>query len=167
MTSEYFAACAASSGVHRWVFSINSYRQRAPARETIGAMVSELGLPLVAFSVLCAFLSNLFFRERLASDSVERMLELYHLARPGRAGGKDEAPRRFPKPAVRRRLRRALSELMVMNPEFRRDTTRLFLTMFGRSRRIDKVLEEDPLELFEKDENSLGASLRLVSVLAG
>ena len=162
MTSEYFAACAASSGVHRWVFSINSYRQRAPARETIGRMTNELGLPLVTFSVLCAFLSNLFFRERLARDAVDRMLELWASSDVrGRA-----ALRRMPKPAVRRRLRRALSELMPMNPEFRRDTTRLFLTMFGRSRRIEKELEADPLELLEKDEKALAASLRLVSVLA-
>jgi hypothetical protein len=159
MTAEYFAACAASSGVHRWVFSINSYRQRAPARETIGAMVNELGLPLVAFTVLCAFLSNLFFRERLARDSVERMLELW-------ARGRRAPSRGIPKPTLRRRLRRALSELMVMNPEFRRDTTRLFLTMFGRSRRIEKVLEGDPLELLEKDEKALDASRRLVTVLA-
>lgn len=158
MTSEYFAACAASSGVHRWVFAINSYRQRAPARETIGQMTSELGFPLVTFTVLCAFLSNLFFRERLARDSVERMLELWS------AGGKSTSAR-MPKPAARRRLRRALSELMPMNPEFRRDTTRLFLTMFGRSRRVEKELDADPLDLLEKDEKALRATRRLVSVL--
>ncbi len=168
MTSEYFAACAASSGVHRWVFSINSYRQRAPARETIGWMMNELGLPLVAFTVLCAFLSNLFFRERLPRDSVERMLELWARAgvRPRGAKAGRVTSRLVVKPGVRRRLQRALSELMVMNPEFRRDTTRLFLTMFGRSRRIEKELEADPLELLEKDEKALGASFRLVSVLA-
>jgi hypothetical protein len=166
MTVEYFAACAASSGVHRWVFSINSYRQRAPARETIGAMVSELGLPLVAFTVLCAFLSNLFFRERLARDAVDRMLELCRVGRRPGLNGRG-VPTQIPKLAVRQRLRRALSELMVMNPEFRRDTTRLFLTMFGRSRRLEKELEADPLELLEKDERALAASRRLVSVLTG
>lgn len=168
MTSEYFAACAASSGVHRWVFSINSYRQRAPSRETIGWMTSELGLPLVTFTVLCAFLSNLFFRERLAQRSVDHMFELWTAARVDRRGpsGRRAVSRSMPKPAVRRRLRRALSELMLMNPEFRRDTTRLFLTMFGRSRRIEKELDADPLELLEKDEKALGASLRLVSLLA-
>jgi hypothetical protein len=168
MTSEYFAACAASSGVHRWVFSINSYRQRAPARETIGEMTNELGLPLVTFTVLCAFLSNLFFRERLPRDCVEHMLELFHVGRrsAGPTGRNEQAARKFPKPALRQRLRRALSELMVMNPEFRRDTTRLFLTMFGRSRRIEKELAADPLELLENDERALRATLRLVSVLA-
>ena len=79
MTAEYFAACAASSGVHRWVFSINSYRQRAPARETIGVIVRECGFDVVVFSVLCAFRSNLCFRERLASRSVDQMLELWAL----------------------------------------------------------------------------------------
>ena len=118
-----------------------------------------LGLPLVAFTVLCAFLSNLFFRERLSRDGVDRMLELW-------AAGRQASPRRLPKPAVRRRLRTALTELMPMNPEFRPDTTRLFLTMFGRSRRIEKELEADPLELLEKDEKALSASRRLVSLLA-
>jgi hypothetical protein len=157
MTSEYFAACAASAGVHRWVFAINSYRQRVPARETIGALVPELGLEALVFSVLCAFLSNLFFEERLARDDVERMLELWA------GGGTRRAP---PKPAVRQRLRRALSELMVMNPEFRRDTTRLFLTMFGRSRRVEDVLSADPLELLGRNGRALEASRRLARLLA-
>jgi hypothetical protein len=159
MTSEYFAACCASSGVHRWVFSINSYRQRVPAKETIGAAVRELGLEPVVFLVLLAFLSNLFFEERLGSESVERMLVLAGSGR-GRGGLVRAAP------TLRRRLRRALSEVMLMNPEFRRDTTRLFLTMFGRSRRVDKVLDVDPLELLENDEGALVASRRLARLLA-
>jgi hypothetical protein len=158
MTAEYFASCAASAGVHRWVFSINSYRQRTPARETIGAMVRELGLELVAFTVLCAFLSNLFFRERLALTSVDRMLELWAANGSGRAAA--------PKPALRKRLRRALGELMPMNPEFRRDTTRLFLTMFGRPRRVERLFEADPLELIARNESALAASRRLVRLLA-
>jgi hypothetical protein len=165
MTAEYFAACAATSRVHRWVFSINSYRQRAPARETIGWMVREYGLELAAFTVLCAFLSNLFFRERLAATSVEQMLELWATGTRDtkkRAGG-----RRASVPqAARRKLRRALGELMVMNPEFRRDTTRLFLTMFGRPRRVEKVLEADPIELLARNERALAASRRLVRLLA-
>jgi hypothetical protein len=163
MTVEYFAACAAGSGVHRWVFSINSYRQRAPARETIGVMVREFGIELVAFTVLCAFLSNLFLRERLRAESVERMLELWESTPNGQNG---KMRRVVVPPAARRKLRRGLSELMVMNPEFRRDTTRLFLTMFGRSRRIEKELEHDPLELLAHDEAALRASKRLVAVLA-
>jgi hypothetical protein len=165
MTAEYFAACAATSGVHRWVFSINSYRQRAPARETIGAMVREFGLELAAFTVLCAFLSNLFFRERLAAGSVEHVLELWATGPDGAKKGTRGRPVAVPK-AARRKLRRALSELMVMNPEFRRDTTRLFLTMFGRPRRIEKVLEGDPLELLARDEQALSASRRLVHLLS-
>ncbi|HEX6273682.1 MAG TPA: hypothetical protein VFZ53_11595, partial [Polyangiaceae bacterium] len=60
----------------------------------------------------------------------------------------------------------ALSELMVMNPEFRRDTTRLFLTMFGRSRRVEKVLAADPLELLGRDAKALEGSRRLARLLA-
>jgi hypothetical protein len=159
MTAEYFAACAASSGVHRWVFSINSYRQRVPARETIARVIPTLGIELVLFMVLCAFLSNLFLRERLGAQSVERMLELFWSAGGAR-------PRRMPDGALRRRLRRALSELMLMNPEFRRDTTRLFLTMFGRPRHVERLFEADPLELLARDERALAASRRLVRLLA-
>jgi hypothetical protein len=158
MTAEYFAACGADAGVLRWVFSINSYRQRIPAKKTVGAMVSELGLEPVAFTVLLAFLSNLFLRERLARDGVDRMLELWAM------GG--ERRRSMPKLASRRRLRRALSELMVMNPEFRRDTTRLFLTMFGRSRRIERLFEADPLDLLGREQEALAATRRLVRLLA-
>jgi len=157
MTAEYFAACAAGAGLERWVFAINSYRQRIPAREAVGAAVRELGLEPVVFTVLLAFLSNLFFEERLAAPRVDRMLELW--STPGRT-------QVLPTPAVRRRLRRALSELMVMNPEFRRDTTRLFLTMFGRSRRVEKVLSADPLELLGRDAKALEASRRLARLLA-
>jgi hypothetical protein len=157
MTCEYFAACVASSGVHRWVFSINSYRQRVPAKKSIGALVRELGLEPVAFTVLLAFLSNLFLRERLGAEAVERMLELW---------ARGDGPRRaLPKLAARQRLKRALCELMVMNPEFRRDTTRLFLTMFGRSRRVEPLFRADPLELLGRDEAALRASQRLVTLL--
>jgi hypothetical protein len=55
---------------------------------------------------------------------------------------------------------------MLMNPEFRRDTTRLFLTMFGRPRRVEKVLEGDPLELLAPDDTALHASRRLIGLLA-
>jgi hypothetical protein len=165
MTAEYFAACAATSGVHRWVFSINSYRQRAPARETIGGMVREFGLELAAFTVLCAFLSNLFFRERLTAGSVEQMLELWATAPDDAKKGARARRATVPK-AARQKLRRALGELMLMNPEFRRDTTRLFLTMFGRPRQIEKVLEADPLELLARDPHVLRASHRLVALLS-
>jgi hypothetical protein len=158
MTAEYFAACAAGSGVHRWVFSINSYRLRAPARDAIGRLVQTLGEERVAFTVLLSFLSNLFFVERLRADAVDRMLELFSA---GRASGWGS----MPKLGVRRTLRRALSSLMVMNPEFRRDTTRLFLTMFGRPRRVERVLEGDPIELLANDPAALAAARRLVRLL--
>jgi hypothetical protein len=157
MTAEYFAACATRPGVERWVFSINSYRQRVPAKAAIGELVGELGLEPVAFCVLLAFLANLFFEERVALASVERMFELHAAGEPRKAP---------PKLAVRQKLRRALSALMRMNPEFRRDTTRLFLTTFGRARSVEKVLGDDPLELLGRDEASLLAAKRLVRVLA-
>ena len=53
-----------------------------------------------------------------------------------------------------------------MNPEFRRDTTRLFLTMFGRPRRVEKLFEADPLELLGNDASALAACGRLVRLLA-
>jgi hypothetical protein len=93
------------------------------------------------------------------------MLELWatgtHDTKQGARARRASVPR-----AARRKLRRALGELMLMNPEFRRDTTRLFLTMFGRPRRIEKVLEGDPLELLANDEAALRATRRLVRLLS-
>jgi hypothetical protein len=55
---------------------------------------------------------------------------------------------------------------MVMSPEFRHDTARLFLTMFGRSRNIRRELAGDALELFESDPSARRASERLITLLA-
>jgi hypothetical protein len=38
--------------------------------------------------------------------------------------------------------------------------------MFGRPRRVERLFEADPLELLAKDARALGASLRLVRLLA-
>jgi hypothetical protein len=140
MTSEYFAACAVSGTLHDWFFSINSYRHHTPAKKAVGELVLELGLPLVAWLILVAFLAHNFFVERISARTLARALELAPLAGTPRVS-----------PANRRKLCRALSALMAMNPEFRSDTTRLFLTLHGYPRNIDRVLARDPLELIAAD----------------
>jgi len=154
MTAEYFAACAVSGPLHSWFFSINSYRHRTPAKKAVGELVTRLGLPLLVWLVLSAFLENNFFVERLPMTTLERALELYPL-------GKGPAVSR----ADRLRLCRALSALMVMNPEFREDTARLFLTMHGHRRNIRRVLSEEPLDLIAKDAALPAQLSRLVRVL--
>jgi hypothetical protein len=70
-------------------------------------------------------------------------------------------------PTLARKLKGALNGLMLMSPEFRYDTARLFLTMFGRSRDIRRELAADPLELFAADPKVAPAVERLVHVLSG
>ena len=140
MTAEYFAACAVSGPIHAWFFSINSYRHRTPAKKAIGELISRLGLPLVVWLVLIAFLENNFFVESLPMKALERALELYPLGNPPTIARADRV-----------RLCRALSALMVMNPEFREDTARLFLTMHGYRRNIRSVLSQEPLDAIARD----------------
>jgi hypothetical protein len=59
----------------------------------------------------------------------------------------------------------ALNGMMVMSPEFRYDTSRLFLTMFGRSRNIRRELSADPLALLAADTRAAAALPRLVTLL--
>jgi hypothetical protein len=63
------------------------------------------------------------------------------------------------------KLRRAACGLMVMSPEFRRDTARLFLTMHGYSRDVRRVLAVDPMRLLERDPGASAAAERLVTIL--
>jgi hypothetical protein len=153
MTAEYFAACAVSGPLHAWFFSINSYRQRTPGKKAIGELVTRLGLPLLVWLVLVAFLENNFFVERLPLPTLDRALELYPL-------GKASVAR-----ADRARLCGALSALMVMNPEFREDTARLFLTMHGYRRNIRRVLSAEPLDLIAADADLSTRLARLVRTL--
>jgi len=155
MTAEYFAACAVSGPVHDWFFSINSYRHRTPAKKAVGEFVTRIGLEPLVWLVLVAFLQNNFFVERLTMKTLERALALYPL-------GKSPAISRPDRP----RLCRALSALMVMNPEFREDTARLFLTMHGYRRNIRSVLARDPLELIAADPGLAPRLTRLVRVLS-
>jgi hypothetical protein len=156
MTSEYFAACAVSGSLHDWFFSINSYRHRTPAKKAVAEFVQSLGAPLMVWLILVGFLENNFFVERFSRSTLERALALSPV------GAAPQIP-----PADRARLCRALTTLMVMNPEFRHDTARLFLTMHGYSRDIRRVLARDPLDLIAEDPD-IGARLcRLVNVLSG
>ena len=155
MTAEYFAACAVSGPLHAWFFSINSYRHRTPAKHAVGECVQRFGLPLMVWLILVAFLENNYFVERFNVRTFERALELWPF--PGK------------RPAVtseRARLCRALSALMVMNPEFREDTARLYLTMHGYGRNIRRVLGGDPLAALAADPQllaQLGALVRILS----
>jgi hypothetical protein len=55
---------------------------------------------------------------------------------------------------------------MVMSPEFRYDTARLFLTMFGRSRNIQRELRADPLDLLEQQPGAARGVPALIRILA-
>jgi hypothetical protein len=156
MASEYFAACAVSGTLHDWFFSINSYRHRTPAKKAVGELVSGLGLPLLVWLVLVGFLQNNFFVERFSRAMLDRALSLSPLGPSPRIS-----------PADRSRLCRALTALMVMNPEFRYDTTRLFLTLHGYPRNIERVLEGDPLELIAADPELAPRLRRLLKILSG
>jgi hypothetical protein len=156
MASEYFAACAVSGTLHDWFFSINSYRHRTPAKKAVGELVSGLGLELLVWLVLVGFLQNNFFVERFSRKTLDRALSLSPLGPSPRISTAD-----------RSRLCRALTALMVMNPEFRYDTTRLFLTLHGYPRSIERVLEGDPLELIAADPELAPRLRRLLKILSG
>ena len=155
MTAEYFAACAVSGPVHDWFFSINSYRHRTPAKKAVGDFVEQLGLPLMVWLVLAAFLENNFFVESFPRATLERALELSPLGRARPLSSPEKT-----------RLCRALSQLMVMDPEFREDTARLFLTMHGYGRNIRRVLRADPLELIAADDDIAPKLAALVRILS-
>ena len=155
MTTEYFAACAVSGPLHDWFFSINSYRHRTPAKKAVGQFVEQLGLPLLVWLVLVAFLANNFFVESFPRATLERALELSPLAAVPALSGSEKS-----------RLCRALSQLMVMDPEFRADTARLFLTLHGYGRNIRRVLGADPLELIAADASLAPKLAALVGILS-
>ncbi len=156
MTTEYFAACAVRGQPHGWFFSISSYRHRTQKKKAVGELLERHGFDFVARAVLLAFLYNNFLVDRLSPRQVERVAE--HA---------DPAVARRLTPAARRVLGGALNGLMVMSPEFRYDTARLFLTMFGRSRNIRRELSAEPLDLLERQPAVAARLPRLVRVLAG
>ena len=157
MTCEYFAACAVTGTVHDWFFSINSYRHRTPGKQAIAAFIEPLGLELVVWLVLVAFLQNNFFVERFSTKLLDRALALCPLERATRQLA----------PTQRARLARALSALMVMNPEFREDTARLFFSLHGYGRNIRAVLRGDPLDLIAEAPKLPAQLASLVRILSG
>ena len=156
MACEYFAACAVSGTVHDWFFSINSYRHRTPGKQSIARFIDILGMDLVVWLVLVAFLQNNFFVERFSVELLDRALGAAPL---GSVKAKLSA-------ADRTRLARALSALMVMNPEFREDTARLFFSLHGYGRNIRQVLRGEPLELIEKQPALPAQLASLVRILS-
>ena len=154
MASEYFAACAVQGSVHSWFFSISSYRHRTQKRKAVGELVERHGFDFVARAVLLAFLYNNFLVDRLDRRQLATLL---HAA--------DADLARKLTPSTLRRLGGALSGLMLMSPEFRYDTSRLFLTMFGRSRNIRRELSAEPLQLLAADAATQRAVSKLVSLL--
>jgi hypothetical protein len=156
MTSEYFAACAVQGQPHGWFFSISSYRHRTQKKKAIGELVTSYGFEFVARAVLLAFLYNNFLIDRLDRKQLAALVALA-----------DAGIARKMSPVALRQLGSALSGLMVMSPEFRYDTSRLFLTMFGRSRNIRRELSADPLALLTADPAARRAAFRLVALLGG
>jgi hypothetical protein len=154
MTAEYFAACAVSGQPHAWFFSISSYRHRTQKKKAVGELLQRYGSDFVGRAVLLAFLYNNFLVDRLNTKQVA-----------GLARMADAAVGRRLSAAALRQLAAALNGLMVMSPEFRYDTTRLFLTMFGRSRNIRRELSVDPLGLLEHDDRARDGMARLSALL--
>ncbi len=154
MTAEYFAACAVRGALHAWFFSISSYRHRTQKKKAVGRLLERHGFDFVARAVLLAFLCHNFLVDRLDRRRIVRLAD---------AAGPDLARRL--RPAALQELGATLNGLMQMSPEFRYDTSRLFLTMFGRSRNIERELRADPLELLTREPALVAAVSRLSGVL--
>jgi hypothetical protein len=154
MTAEYFAACAVRGQPHTWFFSISSYRRRTQKKKAVGELLERHGFPFVARAVLLAFLYHNFLVDRLDRRQLAALVD-----------AADARIARRLSPLALRQLGATLSGLMVMSPEFRYDTSRLFLTMFGRSRNIRRELSADPMTLLTADPAAHAAVSRLVSVL--
>jgi len=154
MAAEYFAACAASGTLHAWFFSISSYRHRTQKKKAVGQLLERHGFDFVARAVVLSFLYNNFLVDRLDRSKLLRVVE---------CADADVARRLHPE--ALRALGSALNGLMQMSPEFRYDTSRLFLTMFGRSRNIRRELAAEPLELLVQEPDLLPALRRLVTLL--
>lgn len=152
MTAEYLAACSVSDPLHRWFFSVNSYRHRTQAKKAIGELMLELGERPVVWVLLSGFVASNTLRESLKEREVSALAE--HAA---------------PNGGLRRRqltaLRRAVSAAIKMSREFRVDTARLFLCKFGYRRRIERELEFDCVRQVECDDHYRDTLARLVDLL--
>lgn len=156
MTAEYFAACAVRGPLHAWLFSISSYRHRTQKKKAVGQLLERYGFAFTGRAVLLAFLYNNFLVDHLSPRQLAMLAD----------AADAELARRL-SAAELRELGSALRGLMVMSPEFRYDTSRLFLTMFGRSRNIRRELSADPLGLLAGDDGAAAAVTRLVRLLGG
>lgn len=154
MAAEYLAACHVSGSLGGWLFSVSSYRHRTQKKKAVGELWQELGPAAVTWVVLAAFLHGNFLIESLSARRVEAVLERSRLTAELR-----------PSRATLAKLRSAASGLMVMSPEFRRDTARLFLTMHGHPRDVRRVLDRDPISLLDDHPGARAAAERLVRVL--
>jgi len=152
MTAEYLAACSVTGGLHRWFFSINSYRRRTQARKAIGELILELGERAVVWVLLAGFVASNTLRESLKAREVSALLE--------------HASQAFaPTPSQVAALRRAVSEVIKMSREFRVDTARLFLCKFGHARRIERWIAFDSVQRLARDAHYRETLGRLVDVL--
>jgi hypothetical protein len=154
MTAEYFAACAVRGQPHAWFFSISSYRHRTQKKKAIGELLERHGFEFVGRAVLLAFLYNNFLVDKLDRRQLTAL-----------ADAADPRVARRLGPVALRHLGSTLNGLMVMSPEFRYDTSRLFLSMFGRSRNIRRELSADPLSLLALDSKAQAAVTKLIAVL--
>jgi hypothetical protein len=154
MTAEYFAACAVRGQPHAWFFSISSYRHRTQKKKAVGELLERHGFEFVGRAVLLAFLYNNFLVDRLDRRQLAAL-----------ADAADQRVARRLSAAALRHLGATLNGLMVMSPEFRYDTSRLFLSMFGRSRNIRRELSADPLSLLAADAKAQAAVTKLIALL--
>ncbi len=156
MTAEYFAACAVRGKLHRWFFSISSYRHRVPAKKAIAHCIDALGPEPVVLSVLLGFVLNNHLVEPLKLRHLERIAAL--MPSEWREGAKGK---------VHKQLLAAQNRLMVMSPEFRTQTARLFLTTYGRDRDLRRSLSDDPLAAFEESDALTAHAHALTRLLCG
>lgn len=154
MTAEYFAACAVSGPLHSWLFSISSYRHRTQKKKAVGQLLERYGFDFVGRAVLLAFLYNNFLVDRLNRRQLAALVD-----------AADAGVARRLSDAQLRGLGTTLNGLMVMSPEFRYNTSRLFLTMFGRSRNIRRELSVDPAASLSGDPAAARALQRLIGAL--
>jgi hypothetical protein len=154
MTAEYFAACAVRGQPHAWFFSVSSYRHRTQKKKAVGELLERHGFEFVGRAVLLAFLYNNFLVDRLDRRQLGALVDMA-----------DPRVARRLSPLALRHVGATLNGLMVMNPEFRYDTSRLFLSMFGRSRNIRRELAADPLSLLSADPAAQAALSKLVRLL--
>lgn len=149
MASEYFAACYLSSALDKWFFSISSYRRRLDGKKAIGEALTDRGSRGAGLIVLLAFLFGNYLRESITAAELDRGLELF-----GEASLTNQQ---------RKRIVPAANRFMRMDPEFLRDTSKLFLGPLGYQKDTSELLlARDPLSELSRDKTSLQATLRLI-----